>query len=224
MTVPQVDSGMLEPLRPARPLPVPAPGPVAESDSYALDETAAEPSAYVPAAGLADTGTRPERPRSRSDRPRGSAGHKSLLSIPDVEPGSLAHWRKPLIGLAVSTVLIVGLAALVPSLASILGVVLSAAGILLALGGMAVGTYIAFSEDFVYGFFFFVFPLYAAYYFISRWDEMKVPLAAVVAGLVLMSAGGWALERGGGGGEPDAEAAVSVAAPGLFPLAVLRRA
>ncbi|MFO0953199.1 MAG: hypothetical protein U0835_19000 [Isosphaeraceae bacterium] len=50
---------------------------------------------------------------------------------------------------------------------------------------------------------FVVFWPYAAYYFVSRWDDMKPQLAAVLTGLVLLTAGEKTLEyahwRGGDG-------------------------
>jgi hypothetical protein len=66
--------------------------------------------------------------------------------------------------------------------------------VLLCLYGYASGAYIAFTEDDLHGWLYLLFPFYAAYYLVSRWDEMSSRLVMVVLGLVLAGVGGRMLE------------------------------
>ena len=60
-------------------------------------------------------------------------------------------------------------------------------GLLLCLYGYASAVYIAFTEDDLYGWLFLLFPFYAAYYVVSRWDEMRSRLIMVGVGLALLT-------------------------------------
>jgi hypothetical protein len=97
--------------------------------------------------------------------------------------------------IAASVVGLVALiAAFVPAVRAPIGVALALPGVLLCLYGYASGAYIAFTEDDLHGWLYLLFPFYAAYYLVSRWDEMSSRLIMVVLGLVLCGIGGKMLE------------------------------
>ncbi|MFO0908967.1 MAG: hypothetical protein U0794_11505 [Isosphaeraceae bacterium] len=150
------------------------------------------PVTYEVSPGAETRDALPDAPRVKKPKKR----RRTTTSTSSIEPGQFAHLRKPLSVVAVVGVLLFALSLVVPVIAIWVGVVFSLAGILLVFGGMALGAYIAFTEDFVHGFFFVVLPIYAAYYFMSRWDDTKVALGVVIGGLVILAAGGWALEYG----------------------------
>lgn len=213
MTVPAEPTEATSPIEAAVPIALES-----LDDAYALDDSAGNgPSAYTPALG--DEAAAPERPWQPADRP---ARSKSLAAkMRRVQPGQFARWRGPLIGLGVVLAVLVVLALVFPSLAAVLGTIIAFVGILLTVGGYAVGTYIAFTEDFVHGVAFLLIPPYTAWYFVSRFDDMKVPAIACILGLALLLVGVWALKYGQG--PPRDEAGAQVARtevdPGDIPAA-----
>ena len=74
------------------------------------------------------------------------------------------------------------------------GRVVALAGLILFVYGYGSGAYIAFTEDDLYGWLYLLFPPYAAYYFVSRWDEMSSRLVMLIVGLALLAGGGRLLE------------------------------
>jgi hypothetical protein len=76
--------------------------------------------------------------------------------------------------------------------------------------GYASGAHIAFTEDDLYGWLYLIFPPFAAYYFVSRWDEMSSRLVMLIVGLAMLTGGGRMLEAARA---PDAGAREGVAAP-----------
>ena len=82
----------------------------------------------------------------------------------------------------------------VPGVRKWAGVSLALPGLLLFLYGYATAVYIAFTEDDFYGWLFLLLPFFAAYYVVSRWDEMRSRLIMVGIGLVLLAVGGKFLE------------------------------
>jgi hypothetical protein len=125
-----------------------------------------------------------KKPKSRSTRrDRGGESSENAVSLP-VILFSLA---------AIATVLAL-VAVFVPDARKIVGVALALPGLVLCLYGYASGVYIAFTEDDLYGWLFLLFPFYAAYYVVSRWDEMRSRLIMLVAGLTLLGIGGRFLE------------------------------
>ena len=74
------------------------------------------------------------------------------------------------------------------------GRVIALAGLILFVYGYGSGAYIAFTEDDLYGWLYLLFPPYAAYYFVSRWDEMSSRLVMLIVGLALLAGGGRLLE------------------------------
>jgi hypothetical protein len=122
-------------------------------------------------------------------RKRSKGGKSARPDIQDIfsRPGLL-------IGLAVIAVIVVLLAAFVPVVRVPIGIALALPGVLLCLYGYASGAYIAFTEDDLHGWLYLLFPFYAAYYLVSRWDDMSSRLVMVVLGLVLAGVGGRMLE------------------------------
>ena len=86
------------------------------------------------------------------------------------------------------------LAVFIPGIRVPLGVALALPGVLLCLYGYASGAYIAFTEDDFHGWLYLLVPFYAAYYLVSRWDDMLSRLIMVVVGLTLLGIGGRMLE------------------------------
>jgi hypothetical protein len=99
-----------------------------------------------------------------------------------------------LTSLAAVVVVLTLLGAFVQALRWPVGVALTVPGLILCLYGYASGVYIAFTEDDFHGWLCLLFPFYAAYYLVSRWDDMSSRLIMVVAGLVLLGIGGRMLE------------------------------
>jgi hypothetical protein len=91
-------------------------------------------------------------------------------------------------------VIVIFLATFVPVARVPIGIALALPGVLLCLYGFASGAYIAFTEDDLHGWLYLLFPFYAAYYLVSRWDDMSSRLIMVVLGLVLAGVGGRMLE------------------------------
>ena len=90
--------------------------------------------------------------------------------------------------------MLVLLTVFVPGTRKLVGVAFALPGLLLFCYGYASGVYIVFTEDDLYGWLFLIFPPYAAYYVVSRWDDMRSRLIMVVAGLGLLTIGGRMLE------------------------------
>jgi hypothetical protein len=99
-----------------------------------------------------------------------------------------------LISLAALALMLTLLALFVPGTRKTVGVAVALPGLLLCVYGFVSGAYIAFTEDDLYGWLYVLFPFYAAYYFVSRWDEMRSRLVMVVVGLTLLAIGGRMLE------------------------------
>jgi hypothetical protein len=78
----------------------------------------------------------------------------------------------------------------------IAGWFITTVGAILFLSGFGVGAYIAFTEDSLYAIGFVLIPPYTAYYFVSRWEEMRTLLALVIVGVALLSIGRWAMVSG----------------------------
>jgi predicted Zn finger-like uncharacterized protein len=74
------------------------------------------------------------------------------------------------------------------------GVVLAASamlilGMAMVLVGYGAGAYGAFSEDFLYGLLYLVFPFYTAYYLVTRWEDLWFWFACSTAGVGLVLVG-----------------------------------
>ena len=98
-----------------------------------------------------------------------------------------------------------GIALFAPHGTLIAACILMVLGSAMVLVGYGVGAYAAFGEDFLYGFFYLVIPLYTAYYLVTRWEDLWAWFACSTAGVVSSSSGsswpvgaGWSLDRGPG--------------------------
>jgi hypothetical protein len=169
----------------------PAP-PQAFHGEYALgDDHEKEPSILRAAperrkGDRADGGGREKaRKQPKRSKRRTAVGEltKGLLPLPIIS-----------VCLAAVVVVLALVAEFVPSTRWAVGVALTVPGLLLCLYGYASGVYIAFTEDDFHGWLCLLFPFYAAYYLVSRWDDMSSRLIMVVVGLVLLGIGGRLLE------------------------------
>lgn len=143
------------------------------------------PSVFVPAGLDADVPRRPRRRASttplRKERPR--------RDEPD-DPFHVRH-RRGLIATPIVFFVGLGLTALLaPNGTLIAACILAGLGGLLILVGYGVGLWAAWREDSLYGFAYIVFPLYTAYYILTRFDDLWPWFAAMTVGAVLVALGG----------------------------------
>ena len=181
-----------------QPMPIPVAKPVGFSpasapahDEYQLGEPVeTEPSAFQ-----ASPERRREEQAARSDRPRKNTRKRSKKR--ESERAGLGEYfslRVMLISVGVAAVVLALLTVLMPTARKPVGVAIALPGLLLCLYGYSSAVYIAFTEDDLYGWLCLLFPFYAAYYVVSRWDDMRSRLIMVVAGLVMLAIGARMLE------------------------------
>ncbi len=157
---------------------------------YQLDE----PLEPAPSTFRAARNTSRKNPESTTDRNRakkkssGRSRRQAVQAEPAVSPPVI------LITLAEIVILLILVSAVVPSTRKIVGMAIAVPGLVLCIYGYASGAYIAFTEDDLYLWLYILIPCYAAYYFVSRWDEMRSRLAMIVVGLILLSIGGQMLK------------------------------
>ena len=171
----------------------PAATPLLVVGEYALDETRdSAPPTFRAAPDWPgqdqDSGSSPVQ-KKKVKRPGGKRKDKRRG-----ESESAVSRSGVLVSLAVIAVLSAILAVFVPAVRTPVGVALALPGLLLCLYGYVTGVYIAFTEDDLHGWLFLLIPCYAAYYIVSRWDDMYGRVIMVVAGLTLLSIGGHFLE------------------------------
>jgi hypothetical protein len=143
---------------------------------------------FVPAAGR-ESREMPEGPRFKHPAPRRRRGEERGFP-----------WLKWLGRAAIALVIVLGLIAqFVPNGIVIAGSVLMALGSIMVLVGYCAGLYGAFCEDFLHGAAYFAFPLYTAYYVVTRWDDMWIWFACSTTGAVLASLGAAIAQAGGAG-------------------------
>jgi predicted Zn finger-like uncharacterized protein len=170
---------------------IPRPGEPVE-DTYALDEPA-EPapvvsalrestgSAFVPSRGAEQTAPGRRRIRTSSPTPKRRASR-------EVADGVV--WGKWFLSLGViGAIALVATALFARNGTVISGSVLVILGTLMVLMGYAAGAYGAFREDSLYGLLYLLIPLYAAYYIVTRWDDLWAWFACSTAGVVLVLIG-----------------------------------
>jgi hypothetical protein len=165
------------------------PGP----DVYALEEpdrpsalgnlaAQSQNAVFVPSRG--DDATAEDRPRRKRQEPSGLTPQKARRGEPEFPTIS---W---LIGSGIGFFLILAaIALLAPQGTWLTGCILMGMGGILILVGHLAGAYGAFSEDFLYGFFYLLIPLYTAYYIVTRWDDMWVWFTCSTVGVGLAMAG-----------------------------------
>jgi hypothetical protein len=182
-----------------KPMTIPAADPptqaaVPTSSEYELGAAAhqIEPSTFRRASARRENDTTQDRKRARPRKKTGkTAKRKKRGREPVVNADTLPTI---LISLAAITIVLALLGYFVPSVRKWAGMSLALPGLLLCLYGYATAVYIAFTEDDFYGWLFLIFPFYAAYYVVSRWDEMRSRLIMVGVGLALLTVGAKFLE------------------------------
>ena len=99
-------------------------------------------------------------------------------------------WRVWLIrGMIVAVLASAAIALFAPRGTFIVGCQLLTLGSVMVLVGYGVGAYGAFREDILYGILYVLVPLYAAYYLVSRWDDLWVWFACSTTGAALVVLG-----------------------------------
>lgn len=164
---------------------------VAQAPAVAEATDLPESPVFVPARGdEVSAASSPRRPRTRSQsnsKARPSRG----------ETAGFAWMKRGIPVLIVMAVALLATALFVPDGMLIAGYTLLGVGTLMAIVGLGAGAFGAFSEDFIHGFFYVVFPPYAAFYFVTRWDDLWIWFACVVGGVGLITLGGQVLQWGG---------------------------
>jgi hypothetical protein len=162
------------------------------ANAYQLDTShdSGKPTFFTPAHGSESLEEPPPRPRlkkknlgSSRKTQRERANSNRMLSV-----------RATVIGLLCLAMILLILTVFVPGTRMNVGRGVALTGLILFVYGYASGAYIAFTEDDLYGWLYLLFPPYAAYYFVSRWDEMSSRLVMLIVGLALLSGGGALLE------------------------------
>jgi hypothetical protein len=163
-----------------------------EPDAYELDQANNHdaPSSFMPdheSQTFVEAQPRPVKRR----KPGGSSKRR-------VERASSSLANSGRIALFVmACAVVVGLlvALFAPGSRANIGGAIAFAGLVVFGYGYASGAYIAFTEDDLYGWLYLIFPPYAAYYFVSRWDEMRSRLMMAIVGLAMLAGGGRLLEK-----------------------------
>ncbi len=155
-----------------------------------LDTSVPEGPVFVPSRGdeppAGDVRRTKKRKATRVLRPQ-SQGRASGFPWP----------RRLAQGGALFVVILAIVALSVPNGVIIAALALLALGSVMILVSYAAGAYGAFSEDFLYGFLYVVIPFYAAYYIVSRWDDLWIWVACSTTGAVLILFGTAALRWAG---------------------------
>jgi hypothetical protein len=163
-----------------------------ESDAYQLEESHASEQAtsFSPVKGIDDGEDGQIRRRIKKRNSKSSPRRAR-----DVARSPLVLLRvKSLIGLACVVFVLVVIAVFVPGARLNIGRAIALVGLIVFFYGYGSGAYIAFTEDDLYGWLYLLFPPYAAYYYVSRWDEMKSRLVMLILGLAMLAGGGRLLE------------------------------
>jgi hypothetical protein len=181
-----------------KPMTIPVAEPVAQALAPAVgeyelgDSHQAAPSTFRTAPLSRSDEKAQGRGRSRARKKTGGTARRKKRRHESAEnTGTLPTL---LVSLGAIAIVLVVVGYFVPSARRFSGVALALPGLLLCLYGYATAVYIAFTEDDFYGWLFLLFPFYAAYYVVSRWDEMRSRLIMVGLGLALLAVGGNFLE------------------------------
>jgi hypothetical protein len=87
------------------------------------------------------------------------------------------------------TLVLTGIALLAPHGTWLVGCILVAGGGILVPVAYLAGAYGAFSEDSLYGLLYILIPLYAAYYLVTRWEDLWVWMSCSTVGVGLVLIG-----------------------------------
>ncbi len=194
----------------------------AEPESYQLEDAhdRQQPSSFTPSRGAENDEQPPRQRRKKKKSPR-----RPATGVGGVSSKPSSTCLAVLIGFACVVAMLVVVAIVMPTARMNIGRIIVLAGLVVFLYGYGSGCYIAFTEDDLYGWLYLIFPPYAAYYFVSRWDEMRSRLVMLVVGLALLTGGGRLLEANRPAADTD-EAAKQVgdrAAGAQWPIVAARR-
>ncbi|MGP0066318.1 MAG: hypothetical protein ACLQGP_22280 [Isosphaeraceae bacterium] len=168
---------------------IPTPG-EPEADGYLLEE----PAESTPGPAGMDPPRDSTFVRSRGGE-GGTASRRPARNATEATPRrprrkvSGFAWQTWLVrGSIATTITLAVIAAIAPSGVLIAGCTLLVLGMIMVLIGYGAGAYGAFHEDFLYGFLYLVIPFYAAYYIVTRWDDLWIwfTCSTVGVGLVLL--------------------------------------
>jgi hypothetical protein len=132
------------------------------------------------------------RERSPSERPQRVKPPVRESSERTAKTASRVAERNWLVGVSVgsaSLLILAGIALLAPGGLSLVGCVLLIVGSLMVVAGYIAGAYGAFSEDFLYGFFYLLIPPYTAYYMVTRWQDLWLWFACSTVGVGMVYLG-----------------------------------
>ncbi|MHB1558690.1 MAG: hypothetical protein ACYC61_14625 [Isosphaeraceae bacterium] len=149
---------------------------------YAVVESVGE-SAFTPTRGAEPAGAVPVSGSERPARTRSGSGARKRRQ----QAIARAKWLGG--GAGALALVLAGIALFAPHGVLMVAWVLMALGCVMILVGFAVGAFGAFSEDFLYGFLYVVIPCYAAYYMVTRWDDLWIWFACITGGVGLASRG-----------------------------------
>lgn len=175
------DSDWLD-VMPPRPTPPPSAPRQDPDGGYAVVE-AVEDSAFTPIRGAEPAGAVPVPVSERTGKTRSGSGARKRRQ----QAIARAKWLGG--GAGALAFVLAGIALFAPHGVLVVSWVLMALGCAMILVGFAVGAFGAFSEDFLYGFLYVVIPCYAAYYMVTRWDDLWIWFACMTAGVGLASLG-----------------------------------
>jgi hypothetical protein len=153
----------------------------AAGGGYAVVSPQGQGSVFAPKRGDEPAADAPRRPKRSASSSKSRAGSRRAADT---------AWIKRLawIGGTVA-ITIAAIAWLAPKGVVIAACALMVIGSAMILLGYGVGAYGAFGEDFLYGFLYVVFPFYAAYYMVTRWDDLWVWFTCMTSGVGLAALG-----------------------------------
>ena len=160
-----------------------------DDESYALEKPIGEAVGFAatsPAPGSTFVPRRGEEPTTAAPRKTKQTSSGSTTR-PARRLESDFAWRVWLIrGMIGSLLAFAAIALFAPRGTLIVGCLLLILGSVMVLVGFGAGAYGAFHEDLLYGVLYLLVPLYAAYYFLTRWDDLWVWFACSTAGVALV--------------------------------------
>jgi hypothetical protein len=138
----------------------------------------------------------------------GSGSRKRSHSRSTDDASFMDRYGKPLVISLGGTIFVLLMIALfVPGGRYLAAMSIGGIGTIVFLICYAVGAYVAFTEDVVYGFMFLLIPLYQAYYFVKNWDEMWPWFTGMTLAVMLTFISGWIVSESSQTVEEEAAAA-----------------
>jgi hypothetical protein len=170
------------------------------SDGYNLEQPVAAPAAVPERAGSAESTYVAPRHDGPLPDPNYTSTPKRKRAKRRVDEQQYPWLRWVLRGGLVFLGVLISVALFAPKGTVLAGVLVVLVGTIMVFAGWVVGAYGAFCEDFLWGFLYVVFPLYAGYYLVTRWDDLGIWFGCSTAGVVLVTIGTVLIHWGGGGG------------------------